>query len=82
MYIFVDSGFEDGNMDIDSDSTLPVSDAENSLITTTTGATGVSGVPGVATDGAGSYDTVITQWYVQSLYDNWNNSTSTPGLYR
>ena len=46
MYIFVDSGFEDGNMEIDSDPTLPVSDAENSLITTTTGATGVSGVMG------------------------------------
>ena len=54
-------------MEIDSDPTLAVSDGENSLITTTTGSTGVAGVPGVSTDGENHYDTILTQWYVQSL---------------
>ena len=53
-------------MVLDSDPSLPVFGAESLLITTTTGATRVAGVLGVSTDGAGSYDTILTQWYVQS----------------
>ena len=54
-------------MELDSDPSLSVTGAESSLITTTADATGVAGVPGVSTDGAGCYDTILTQWYVQPL---------------
>ena len=54
-------------MAIDEDPTLAVSDGENSLITTTTGSTDVAGIPGVSTDGDNHYDTILTQWYVESL---------------